>query len=106
MNLPGSVRNCVRSLHEGNGCELALPGAQARRISIRVGIRQGCPLSLSLFAICGDLLPRRRRRLLPAQDFLRTYADDLAVVSGEFQALLRAFGRIFMEGSRVSRAWP
>ena len=59
VDLPGCLRNFARSLYEGNGCDIALPGTQARGFSIRAGIRQGCLLSPLLVALCEDLLLRQ-----------------------------------------------
>lgn len=66
-------------------------------IGMKCGVKQGCPLSGSLFALCVDAFlrrvasgPSRRRRVF-------AYADDLAVVVrrlfAEFLALLSLLSR-------------
>ena len=80
LQLPLQLRAFVANLYFGNGCKIAAAGGLHEGFSIRAGIRQGCPLSPLLFALCGDLLLRRVRHSLPG-DMLRAYADDLALVS-------------------------
>ena len=65
LQLPKTFRNFVSCLYFGNGCRIAAAGENHAGFSIRAGIRQGCPLSPLLFALCGDLLLRRLRQDLP-----------------------------------------
>jgi hypothetical protein len=67
---------------------------------IRGEIRQGCPVSPLIFAICGDLL-RRLSHELP-QDLLRAYADDLALVSLDIKKSAPHCSRLFGEFAAIS----
>ena len=80
----------MANLYHGNGCKLAAAGGLQEGFSIRAAIRQGCPLSPLLFALCPDLMLRRLRRALPA-DLLRAYADDLALVAPDTPASAKVF---------------
>ena len=43
------------------------------------GVRQGCPLSPVLFALCLDPFIRKISIILGSRGVLRAYADDMAV---------------------------
>ncbi len=103
LEIPANVRYFARALCEGNGCEISLLGACHKGFSIRASIRQGCPLSPFLLALCGDLLLRRLQRLLPTTDLLRAYATDLVVVTRDLHASTSSFGQVLSEYARV---WP
>ena len=66
IGLPQKVRHLVSALYLGHGCKLAVAGELLEGFAIRAGIRQGCPLSPLVFAICGGLLLRRLSSVLPA----------------------------------------
>ena len=61
LDSPRPFRNFVANLYHGSGCKIAVAGDVQEGFSIRAGVRQGCPLSPLLFALCGDLLLRRLR---------------------------------------------
>ncbi len=96
VGIPQAVCNLVAVLYLGHACKLAAAGELLDGFAIRAGIRQGCPLSPLLFAICGDLLLSRLSAALPA-DTMRAYADDLALVSKDIRASAAVFGSIFGE---------
>ena len=52
--------------------------------SMRAGVRQGCPLSVILFAICVDVLMRKLGGVLCEHEMLRAYADDIALVVKDY----------------------
>jgi hypothetical protein len=56
VGIPQEVRK--GALYLGHGCKLAAAGELLESFAIQKGIRQGCPLSPLLFAICGDLVLR------------------------------------------------
>ena len=101
LGVPASFRRFVDVLYLGNGCRLALQGGLFPGFSLRSGIRQGCPLSPLLFALCGDILLRRLASRLPL-DTIRAYADDVALVSRDILGSCRTFGPVFEEYARLS----
>jgi hypothetical protein len=101
LRLPRQFRAFVSNLYYGNGCRIAAAGDSHEGFSIRSGIRQGCPLSPLLFALCGDLLLRRIQLLLPG-DMCRAYADDIGLVSKDVFASSQQFVPAFEEFAKIS----
>ena len=63
--LPSSAIRAVQGLYMCNSCDLVLNGQRFGRISLERGIRQGCPLSPSLFALYSDSLLRIIQTTIP-----------------------------------------
>ena len=101
LQLPRPLCNFVANLYAGSGCRIAAAGGLHDGFSIRSGIRQGCPLSPLLFALCGDLLLRRLHKAVP-EDMLRAYADDTALVPGDVLRSAAAFVPLFAEFASLS----
>ena len=101
LQLPAQVVAFIANLYTGNGCRIAAAGSLHEGFSIRAGIRQGCPLSPLLFALCGDLLLRRLHKAAP-QDLVRGYADDTALVADDVLRSAMAFVPLFAEFASLS----
>ena len=102
LNLPLSFIHFVENLYRGNGCKISAAGELHAGFGIRAGIRQGCPLSPLLFALCGDLLLRRLIHELPTEDVTRAYADDIGLVASDIFESAGIFGPLFSEYAAVS----
>ena len=102
LDLPQTFCAFVANLYRGNSCKLSAAGDLHAVFGIRAGIRQGCPLSPLLFALCGDLLLRRLRHELPDGDVLRAYADDIGLVTGSIFSSASVFAPLFSEFAMVS----
>jgi len=66
------------------------------------GIRQGCPLSPLIFAVCIDVLLRRLQAKLGDNFVHRAFADDVGVVLHEASQQLPQLRRILSEFGEVS----
>ena len=69
---------------------------------MKSGVRQGCPLSGLLFAICVDVLLVRLERLFSENEMARAYADDMAVVIKDYVKSAPALATAVDEFSRIS----
>jgi len=78
--LPTKFINAVRTLYKNNVHEIKLGGRTYPVPIIKSGVRQGCPLSMILFALCIEPLIRVIIRLLKEGDTLGSFADDIAIV--------------------------
>jgi hypothetical protein len=101
LQLPRHFQAFIANLYFGNGCKIAAAGDSHEGFSIRAGIRQGCPLSPLLFALCGDLLLRRIQHLLPG-DLCRAYADDIGMVCKDLFGSAQLFVPAFEEFAVIS----
>ena len=79
LGLPRSALNLIQAFYDNNRCMVQANGFCGSGVGMTAGVRQGCPLSPLLFAICADLLIERIRSQIPSA-VIRAYADDTAVL--------------------------
>jgi hypothetical protein len=77
LGLPEWIQNAVWALLHNVQVKTACGGAEATWIAIKRGVKQGCPLSPLLFAICYDPLLSALDRMAQLDPF--AFADDLAL---------------------------
>ena len=83
-----TFRRRLKTIYEGASSTIVLNGMQSKPISIECGVRQGCPLSSILFAICinpllttldaklqGIKLSQRSKKIA-----VIAYADDVTII--------------------------
>jgi hypothetical protein len=81
------LQTCIRDIYTGATSHVKVNGHISRPIPIRSSVRQGCPLSLALFALCLDPLLHSIAQTLPGYRIGRlktsiavlAYADDVTV---------------------------
>ena len=67
------------------------------------GVRQGCPLSGLLFAICADVLLIRLEKALNGEDEVaRAFADDTAVAVRDYTRTIATLASLFREYASIS----
>jgi hypothetical protein len=70
----------VKMFYHKNQHLLKGRGATFKGVSVESGVRQGCPLSGLLFAICVDVLLTRLRTILKDGEEVTAFADDIGIV--------------------------
>ena len=101
-HIPEHVLRYIERLYVGNRCKIFFGGSYHEGFAQTAGIRQGCPLSPILFALCNDLLLKRIQHVLPESTTTRGYADDLAVVLAKLKRELKVLEQLFEEFERLS----
>ena len=56
FNFPPFLRDLIKSIYNETPARLSINGKLTRSISLHSGVRQGCPLSPTLFALCIETL--------------------------------------------------
>ena len=102
IGIPASPINALRCFYAGNRHEIKIDGQYYPSFTATSGMRQGCPLSGILFALCADLLLRRIGGLLSGASIVRGYADDTAIVLDDYLIYLPSLSIIFHEFALIS----
>ena len=76
---------------------LKLHGSLFHGVVVHSGVRQGCPLSGLLFALCIDVLLEKIDARLHGDEVIGAFADDIAVVVEDFWEI-RHVARGFVQG--------
>ena len=92
----------VKLFYRGNQHFLKLRGSRFLGIEVKSGVRQGCPLSGLLFAICVDVLLTRMAHMLKNDEVVAAFADDIALVLEDFWVSAPAIQKVFQEFQEVS----
>ena len=71
-------------------------------INVLSGVRQGCPLSPLLFAICADVLLRTLGETLQQDEALSAFADDTAMVVASYVKAFPSLCCLFDELASIS----
>ena len=103
VGLPANFICAVKLLYRDNVHFLRLQGQLFEGPSVHSGVRQGCPLSGILFAICADvLLIRIRSKLQGVDEVVRAFADDTAAAVNDLFASLVTLADLFEEYANIS----
>uniref|UniRef100_A0A8C5R0F1 Reverse transcriptase domain-containing protein n=1 Tax=Leptobrachium leishanense TaxID=445787 RepID=A0A8C5R0F1_9ANUR len=97
VGIPHSFYTAITALYDSPTALLPLPGACPRRIDIRNGTRQGCPLSPLLFALCIE----------PLLSTIRHNSDISGITVGMNEYKVAAYADdLFLTLSRPMRSLP
>lgn len=93
----------VRHFYRSNRHILKLGGNEYEGVVVKSGVRQGCPLSGLIFAICVDvLLGRIAKALTRDGESVGAFADDIAVVVEDFWRTAPVLQTIFQLFQAIS----
>ena len=101
LGVPSNALNMIRALYDNNRCIVQTNGVQVDGFQMTAGVRQGCPLSPLLYAICAELLIERIRMEIPTA-LVRAYADDTAVLIQNLWTDTPVLARIFADFTNIS----
>ena len=100
--LPGEFINAIKALYTDNRHIIRMGNADYQGPEVHSGVRQGCPLSGLLFALCADVLLSKLGRLLTRDEVVRAFADDTAAVIDDYAKHLPMIAKIFEEYRQIS----
>lgn len=88
INCPGWFINAYRGLLDNIEGIPVVNGPTAVRIHLKRGVKQGCPLSPIIFALCFDVLLFKLGKFQGKGHKDYAYADDLAISTGDFHTVI------------------
>jgi hypothetical protein len=92
----------VRMFYANNQHILKVRGGLFKGVQVLSGVRQGCPLSGLLFAICIDVLLCKIDKLLSGDETIGAFADDIAVVVSNIWTSASSLQVLFEEFEDIS----
>ena len=101
--LPVEFIRAVKMLYSNNKHFLRLHGSLFDGPVVQCGVRQGCPLSGLLFAICADvLLIRLQSTLTGSDEVARAFADGTAIVIADYVKSIPTISDLFTQYAAIS----
>jgi endonuclease/exonuclease/phosphatase family metal-dependent hydrolase len=102
--IPTEFIDAIRALYTNNKHWIKVHGGLFDGPIVRSGVRQGCPHSGLLFAICADVLLLRLQDALKGEDeTVRAFADDTAVVLCDYVCAAPIIDKLFSEFAEISK---
>ena len=92
----------IKRLYEHNVHFIKIGGRLFAGPSVCSGTKQGCPLSMALFAMCLHALLMHLQRIAGNNDITGAFADDLAMVIEDITKVLAPIAHLFEEFEGIS----
>ena len=97
IGLPDEYLRVLKCFYKDNFHRMRVGGVYVDSVTLHNGVRQGCPLSPILFALCADILLQEISRVLSGDEVVRAFADDTAVVIQNYIPTLPILQKLFSE---------
>ena len=95
-NCPAHIIQAIKTLYSNNHHTIFLNRLLEHTFTFTSGVKQGCPLSMTLFALALDPIIRfMSAQLSPYDCIIRAYCDDIAISTANIIQSLRAMLRCF-----------
>jgi hypothetical protein len=101
LGLPEAVMNFIHIMYNNNMCTIRIQGEDFPGFFLAGGVRQGCPLSPLLFAVCVDILLRMLVHEIP-DICVKAFADDVGCVVSDWWSQGPILQRIFRDFGDIS----
>ena len=96
--IPGNIIAAIQQLYQNNAHFLRWQTGRVPLFTVSSGVKQGCPLSPTLFIVAGEVLLNCMKAHISSADMIRCYADDIAWITADLwkfgPALASAFRQI------------
>lgn len=102
IGVPPYFLQAIRSLYHQNSHSLVISGQLFPSSTLQSGVRQGCPLSPTLFVLALDLLLTQLETNLGPAAIIRAFADDIGLVTNDILRDLPTLHSIFSDFSSFS----
>ena len=102
MGIPPLFVSAIQKFYVNNVHWLCIGGELFKSVVVRSGVRQGCPLSPLIFALCSDVLLRELAQILSEDDAVCAFADDTGLVVSDYVKSLPALCSLFAEFECIS----
>eukprot|EP00973_Karenia_brevis_P092617 12413255-Karenia_brevis.AAC.1 len=97
LKIPLEIVRAILALYQNNLHLISYCGLVKRAFTVFAGVRQGCPLSSTIFVIATDAINRYLASSLNPASLLRIYADDTAIVFAKFAQEVPAIAMVFQQ---------
>ena len=100
--VPARIVSRIQSLYSANSHWLKWQRSKSPLFSVGSGVKQGCPLSPTLYIVVTECVLRFLKSRLSSDDHISGYADDLAIVMRHLWRTAPALAEAFAHVARFS----
>ena len=102
IGIPCVIIGAIKQLYFANIHFISNDGVNFFAFCAMAGVRQGCPLSSTIFVLATDAFIRALTSILGPTSMIRVYADDMNVVARDLFALLPQLHYLFSQYACMS----